>query len=96
MAYSLPGSSVHGAPQPTKLERVAISFTRDLPDPGTEPASPALAGRFFPTEPPGKPWLTSEGSNGKGKNHQFMALFKLALPQSRWLHLKKKSEYIIP
>ena len=27
----------------------------DLPDPGMEPASPALAGRFFTTEPPGKP-----------------------------------------
>ena len=24
----------------------------DLRDPGTEPASPALAGRFFTTEPP--------------------------------------------
>ena len=31
----------------------------DLPDPETEPtspASPALAGGFFTTEPPGKPW----------------------------------------
>ena len=28
----------------------------DLPNPGTEPTSPALAGRFFTTEPPGKPW----------------------------------------
>ena len=27
----------------------------DLPDPGTEPASLALVGRFFTTEPPGKP-----------------------------------------
>ena len=27
----------------------------DLPDPGTKLASPALAGRFFTTEPPGKP-----------------------------------------
>ena len=26
----------------------------DLPDQGTEPTSPALAGRFFTTEPPGK------------------------------------------
>ena len=31
----------------------------DLPDPGIKPMSPALAGRFFTTEPPGKP-LTSE------------------------------------
>ena len=28
---------------------------RDLPDPGIEPASPALACGFFTTEPPGKP-----------------------------------------
>ena len=27
----------------------------DLPDPGTEPASSALAGRFFTAKPPGKP-----------------------------------------
>ena len=27
----------------------------DLPDPGIEPVSPALVGRFFTTEPPGKP-----------------------------------------
>ena len=27
----------------------------DLPDPGIKPKSPALAGRFFTTEPPGKP-----------------------------------------
>ena len=27
----------------------------DLPDPGIEPMSPALAGRFFTTEPSGKP-----------------------------------------
>ena len=28
---------------------------RDLPDPGMEPRYPALAGRFFTTEPPRKP-----------------------------------------
>ena len=27
----------------------------DLPDPGIKPASLALAGGFFTTEPPGKP-----------------------------------------
>ena len=31
--------------------------TWDLPGPGTTPSSPALAGRFFTTEPPGKPYL---------------------------------------
>ena len=28
----------------------------DLPGPGIDPMSFALAGRFFTTEPPGKPW----------------------------------------
>ena len=31
----------------------------DLPDPRTEPAFPALAGRFFTNEPPWKPHLSS-------------------------------------
>ena len=31
----------------------------DLPDPGIEPASSALAGEFFITEPPGKPGTKS-------------------------------------
>ena len=30
----------------------------DLPDPGIEPSSPALAGRFFTIEPPGNPLVT--------------------------------------
>ena len=29
----------------------------DLPDRGTEPGSPALAGGFFTTEPPRKPYV---------------------------------------
>ena len=32
-----------------------FSSPEDLPDPGMEPASPALASGFFATEPPGKP-----------------------------------------
>ena len=31
----------------------------DLPNPGMEPMSPVLAGRFFTTEPTGKPPVTS-------------------------------------
>ena len=38
-------------PQEIILEWVAISFSRDLPHLGIEPISPALAGRFFTTEP---------------------------------------------
>ena len=45
---SPPGSSVHGILQARILEWVAISLLQgDLPDPGIEPVSPALAGGFF-------------------------------------------------
>ena len=58
MDYSLPGFSVPGILQARILGWVAISSSRgssqprDLTD---SPASPTLAGRFFTTEPPGKP-----------------------------------------
>ena len=58
MACNLPGSSVHGTSQARILEQVATSFFGDLPDPGIEPKSPALAGGFFTTEPPGRPKLS--------------------------------------
>ena len=57
MDYSLLGSSVHGIFQARTLEWVGISFSGNIPDSGIEPASlasPALAGRFFTTVPPGK------------------------------------------
>ena len=53
--YSLPDFSVYGISQARILEWVAISFPGDLLDPGMEPRSPALAGRFFTAEPLGKP-----------------------------------------
>ena len=56
---SSPGSSIHGVSQARILEWVAISFSKDLPEPGIEPASPELAGGFFTTEPEGKPTLYS-------------------------------------
>ena len=49
--HSLPGSSVHGISQVRLLKWIAISYSRDLPNPGIESMSPALAGGFFTTEP---------------------------------------------
>ena len=46
-------------------EWVAISSSGDLPNLGTEPASPALAGGFFTTEPAGKPQRGSKESKEK-------------------------------
>ena len=48
-----PGSSVHGLLQARILKWGAISFSRDLPDPGIEPGSTALQADSLPSEPPG-------------------------------------------
>ena len=50
--FSPPGSSVHGIFQTSTLEGVAISSSREPSRMKDE--SPALAGRFFTTEPPGR------------------------------------------
>ena len=47
MDCSLPGSSVPGILQARILDWVAISFSRDLPDPGIEPESPALQAEAY-------------------------------------------------
>ena len=49
----IPGSSVHGISQ-EHWSGFPFPSTGDLPNPGTEPWSPALAGGFFSAEPPGK------------------------------------------
>ena len=52
MDCNQPDSPVHGISQARILEWVAISFSRDPPDPGIKPTSlvsPALAGEFFTT-----------------------------------------------
>jgi len=48
-------SSVRGIFQARILEWLPFPCPGDLPDPGTETMSLALTGRFFTTEPPGKP-----------------------------------------
>ena len=54
MDCSPPGSSVNGILQARILEWLPFPSPGDLPDPGIEPTSPALAGGLFTTEPPGK------------------------------------------
>ena len=56
-----PMTLAHQAPlsmrilQGRTLEWVTTSFSRDLPNPGIEPRSPALQTNSLPSEPPGKP-----------------------------------------
>ena len=52
MDYSPPGSYVHGIFQARIMELVVISTPGDLPNPGIEPVSPALAGGLFTTTSP--------------------------------------------
>ena len=64
MNCNLPGSSVHGILQARILERVAISFSGDLPNAGTKPTSLtalALANGFFTTSATWKDPKTSKG-----------------------------------
>ena len=55
MDCSQSGSSIPGIILARTLEWVAFPSAGDLPDLRIEPAAPALAGRFFTIEPPGKP-----------------------------------------
>ena len=54
-----PTSSVYGILQARILEWVAISFSRDLPDLGIEPGSPALQADSLLSEPLGMPTVHS-------------------------------------
>ena len=44
-----------GFPRQEYWSGLPFPSLRELPNPGIEPASPALAGGFFTNEPPGKP-----------------------------------------
>ena len=47
----------------------------DLPGPGLEPVSPALAGGFPTTEPPGKPNTDSSDKGIRNKSFRELVLF---------------------
>ena len=64
--FVIPWTVVHQAPLSMEFSRqeycsgLPFPTPRDLPDPGMEPTSPrapALAGRFFATALPGKPFV---------------------------------------
>ena len=63
---SPPGSSVHGILQARIPSRLPFPPPGDLSGPGIEPVSsmsPAMAGGFFTTVPPGKPNLWPLGGS---------------------------------
>ena len=55
MDCSQPDSSVHGTFRQEYWRELPFPPLGDLPDPGTETASPELAGRFFTTVPTWEP-----------------------------------------
>ena len=59
MDYNPPGSSVHGIFQASGIFHLPFPSPGDLPNPGAEPASPALTGGFFNAEPQAKPHCPS-------------------------------------
>ena len=68
--HSPPGSPIPGILQARTLEWAAISSSRSSCQPRDQASSPALAGRFFTTEPLGKArccvrWVI-KGTCGKG------------------------------
>ena len=82
MDYSPPGSSVHGIFQARTLDELPFPSLEDLPDPGIEPMSPALAGKFFTTEPAGKPEVKVKRNLGEKE--------KWGLPSTRPANLSCK------
>ena len=60
-SFATPQTVAHQAPLSMGFHRqeywsgLPFPSPGDLPDPGIEPASPALADRFFTAEPSGKP-----------------------------------------
>ena len=62
-SFATPWSVAHqvplsmGFPRQEYWSGLPFPFPGDLPDLGIDPTSPALAGGFFTSEPPGKPLL---------------------------------------
>ena len=68
--------TVHGILQARILEWVAISFSRDLPNPGIEPGSLALKADALPSEPLGKLSSINKLQKGEIRNLQIKRFIK--------------------
>ena len=88
MGCSLPGSSVHEISQARILDWFAISFSKDLPNPGIKPASsvsPALPVDSLPTEPPGKPLFVKRILTNLCEKYKLLVLFGFFVINSKLL-----------
>ena len=62
----------------------------NLPDPGFEPTSPALAVRFFITEPPGKPRFPKSCKSYSVPNTKIPSTSHSTLSNSKKVHIFQK------
>ena len=63
----------------------------DLPDPGIEPESPTLEGRFFTTKPPGKPMINNVVMASGRQKRETLLLNKVLLAERTWIVLGHNS-----
>ena len=87
MDCSLPGSSVHGISQARILNGLSFPSPEDLLGSGMEPGSPALAGGFLTTEPPGRPICSATSSMKPVFNYVYMFLIIIStnrVTQGNW------------
>ena len=88
MDCNLPGSSVHGVLQEADWSELPFPFPETLPNPGTEPRSPALRALSLSSEPSGKPQHTGCVSfNGRGKETALLIDYHVP-GRSSYLHLR--------
>ena len=87
---SLPGSSILGILQARILAWVAMPSSRG--NPRIEPVSPALAGRFFTTEPLGKLLLLI---NGRLTSYIFGTVMLLMICCGHISELERKERHIL-
>ena len=85
---SPPGSSVRGISKISILEWVAISSSRGSPRPKDWTHVSCLAGRFFTTEPPGKPCFKLVTSNMPSLLCQ--SIFNLKVQRLRYLWMSPR------
>ena len=98
MDCSPPGPSVHGISRQEHWSELPFTSPGDLPDPGTEPVSPALAGGLLMTEPPGKPLqpldFRSNPHGGASNTLPFTAQHRLPGLCSRLLPVSPPSDFM--
>ena len=82
---SPPGSSAHGILQARVLEWVAMPSSRRCSQPRDQTRVSCITGRFFTTEPPGKP-ISSSNYKQKQTNKQNPLISITILKMSRSLH----------